>query len=266
MLGLSPTGLHQLLWSYRVRATSYGPSILHNLGSSDPDGIRQQFQRNAHLLPPRKNGNTLYHEILSFGAEDRERVTPAMLEDLTRRYLELRAPYALGYARAHFDTDCPHVHVVLSANNVGSAKRLRLSRRRFSGIKRDIERQQLKHYPELDHSQAQRLDRGRGNRRARRVDRADAIRSTVLHAVINAFSGEDCYRLIREHGLTLYKRGDTVGVEDGSSARRFRLKKLGLEKEFEQAFESWQRVAQLENDREGATTRSRERSPPELDR
>ncbi len=23
MLGLSPTGLHQLLWSYRVRATSY---------------------------------------------------------------------------------------------------------------------------------------------------------------------------------------------------------------------------------------------------
>ena len=88
---------------------------------------------------------------------DRERVTPAILEDLTRRYLELRAPYALGYARAHLDTDSPHVHIVLSANNVDSSKRLRLSSPRFAAIKRDIERQQLAVYPELRHSQAQHL-------------------------------------------------------------------------------------------------------------
>ncbi len=246
-----------------------GAVILHNLGSSDPDAIRQEFQRNAHLLPPRKNGNVLYHEILSFGAKDRERVTPAILEDLTRRYLELRAPYALGYARSHLDTDAPHVHVVLSANDVGSSKRLRLSRPRFAAIKRDIERQQLEDYPELRHSQAQHLGKKLKRGKSESGGRNQAIRGIVLDAVMNAFSGEDCYRLLREQGLTLYKRGPSVGVEDGASGRRVRLKTLALEEEFDHAFKSWQRVAEIEAHEKDAISREHRRSrpdPPELDR
>ncbi len=121
----------------------------------DPDQIRREFQANARLLPARKNGNILFHEVLSFSAADQEALSPSVLEALTRRYLEIRAPYALGYARAHFDSGNPHVHIVLSANNFASHRRLRLPKARFREIQMELERYQRQIFPQLQHSIAQ---------------------------------------------------------------------------------------------------------------
>ena len=116
-----------------------GSALLHNLLNRQDDlaAIRREFNSNAQLLPPRKNGNVLYHEILSFGGGDKPALTRTVQEDLTRRYLDLRAPYALAYAKAHYNTDCPHVHLLISANNIGAKQRLRLSKQRFRQIQRE---------------------------------------------------------------------------------------------------------------------------------
>jgi len=240
-----------------------GPALLHNLQSrqDDPAAIRCEFNTNAHLLPPRKNGNVLYHEILSFGDGDEAALTPAILEDLTRRYLDLRAPYALAYAKAHFDTDCPHVHVLISANNVGASERLRLSKQRFGQIKTELEQFQRERYPFLANSLAQGRSRRPGDRRRVRETRSEqerhrrlqgkndhapsrkeALREILATELVVAESGPDFYQRLMGHGLRLYRRGKTVGVEDLEGCRRYRLRTLGLAESFERSVTAWRRL------------------------
>ena len=252
----------QLLDYFSTPAPSRtGQALLHNLQvqQDDPDAICVEFNSNAHLLPPRKNGNVLYHEILSFGERDSEALTPAVLEDLTRRYLDLRAPYALAYAKAHFDTDCPHVHLVISANNVGTSQRLRLSKQRFRQVQRELEQYQKQRYPFLTNSLAQgrrsrrsRQRRGRvretrsEQERRRRGDvsksRKETLREVIAGELAVTHSGPDCYRRLLEHGLRLYRRGKTIGVEDLEGCRRYRLKTLGLAETFERSHDAWRRL------------------------
>jgi hypothetical protein len=232
-----------------------GPALLHNLQSRQDDSaaIRAEFNTNAHLLPPRKNGNALYHEILSFGAGDGAALTPAILEDLTRRYLDLRAPYSLGYAKAHFDTDCPHVHLLISANNVGSHQRLRLPKQRFRELQRELERYQKERYPFLSASLAQERQPRRGvqetrseQERRRRGDRTPSRKETVRELITGemavARSGPDFYRRLLSQGLRLYRRGMAIGVEDLEDCRRYRLKTLGLAESFDRSMTAWRRL------------------------
>ncbi len=235
-----------------------GAALLHNfqIHQDDPAAIRHELNTNAHLLAPRKNGNVLYHEILSFGAGDSSALTPAVLEDLTRRYFDLRAPYALAYAKAHYDTDCPHVHLLISANNVGASKRLRLSKQRFRQIQRELEQYQKKRYPFLRNSLAQaqrarrpgrRLKESRSEQERRRrgdqtPSRKEEIRELIAGEMAVAQSGPDCYRRLMERGIRLYRRGKTIGVEDLEGCRRYRLKTLGLADTFERSRAGWRRL------------------------
>lgn len=232
-----------------------GPALLHNLQTrqDDPPAIRAEFNTNAHLLPPRRNGNVLYHEILSFGAGDGAALTPAILEDLTRRYLDLRAPYALGDAKAHFDSDCPHVQLLISANNVGSHQRLRLPKQRFREFQRELERYQKERYPFLSGSLAQerRPQRGVQETRSeqerrrwgdRKPSRKETVRELITGELAVAGSGPDFYRRLLSHGLRLYRRGMTIGVEDLEDCRRYRLKTLGLAESFDRTMTAWRRL------------------------
>ncbi len=243
------------LLDYFSAPEKVGAALLHNLHTQqdDPAAIRGEFNTNAHLLPPRKNGNVLYHEILSFGEGEGTALTPAVLADLTRRYLDLRAPYALAYAKAHYDTDCPHVHLLISANSVGSSRRLRLSKQRFREIQREVEAYQKERYPFLVNSLAQEGRSRRGVRatrpeqeRRRRGDRSrsrkEAVREVISGELAVSRSGPDAYRRLLECGFRLYRRGKTVGVEDLEDCRRYRLKTLGLAETFERSLAGWRRL------------------------
>ncbi|MCB1055061.1 MAG: relaxase/mobilization nuclease domain-containing protein [Acidobacteria bacterium] len=260
------------LLSYIDRPQETTAPLLHNFGGhSSSEQIRREFLHNAHLLPPRKNGNVLYHEVLSFAPQDREQLNPGALLDLTRRYLELRAPYALAYGRAHLDTANPHVHLVISANNVGSAKRLRLSKQSFRRVQQALERYQRERYPELGHSLAQeprarkkeRETRAEQERRRRGEStpcRKDVVRGVVLQELAASWSGPELYQRLLRHGLRLYRRGQTVGVADAQSGRRFRLKTLEVAKAFDDARRSWQL-----NPQQVTPSPDRSRGPPGQD-
>lgn len=146
-----------------------GEPWLQNFRTTTPDfdHLHGELLANARLLAKRKNGNILYHEVMSFSRFDRSQITTAMLEDLTRHHLSLRAPYALAYARAHLDTDHPHVHILLSANNVGSSRRLRLTKAQFRQIHAALEAYQRERYPELESSLVFGLSKGRRRKPSR---------------------------------------------------------------------------------------------------
>lgn len=251
------------LLRYINASAETGRALLHNLRSA-PDhlaAIEAELLDNSRLLSPRKNGNYLYHEILSFGVGDRQLVTAAMLEDVARAYLELRAPYALAYARAHWETSNPHIHLLISANNVGGSKRLRLSRQEFQRIKQQLESHQREQYPQLEHSvvfnrpqERNRPARHQGRKESERerrirksgsrlLSRKEELQSILQTEMAAAMSGEDFYRRLQAQGIRLYRRGRNVAVEDIARGRKYRLQTLGLEETFDQAMAQWKRMS-----------------------
>ena len=57
-----------------------------------------------------------------------------------QEYLRQRAPEQLAYGVIHLDTDHIHLHLMVSANRVRSADRVRLSKADFADIQRETER------------------------------------------------------------------------------------------------------------------------------
>ncbi len=256
------------LLAYITIPERVGAAIAHNLTSDTDDipSVHREFLDNYRYLPARKNGNVLYHEILSFSDLDQKDVTPSIVEELTLKYLDLRAPFALAYAQAHFETDCPHVHIMISANKAGSHRRLSLSRAKFARVKRDLEQYQQDRFPFLEHSVV--LDRSRKQRnqgrrirqrrneseRDRRLtkqqckdpSRKQQIRDLVAEQLVVARSANGFALRLKVLGLQLYRRGKKFGVQDFTacsdtsiSGRRYRLKTLGLEDHFHKAIRQW---------------------------
>lgn len=242
-----------------------GPTVAHNLVSANDDlpSVHQEFRENAGLLPPRKNGNYLYHEVLSFAEQDREQVTPAIAADLATQYLKLRAPAALAYGRGHFETTCPHLHLMISANNAGSTRRLRLSRREFAKVKRELEAYQREHYPFLEHSvvfnrpSQQKLGRKEAEQKrrerkaiAKSPSRKNEVRRLVAAAITSSGSGTEVYRQLQRNRLELYQRGQNIGVQEAGNGRKYRLQTLGLAEMFGQALRQWKEQEGLSQERQ----------------
>jgi hypothetical protein len=250
----------QQLLEYVNQPKEKGRVLLQNFRTKkdDPPAIHREFLGNARRLSRRKNGNLLYHEILSFSDLDKARVTPAIIEDLTRFYLARRAPYALAYGKAHFNTDCPHIHLVISANNFGSASRNRLTKAQFRAVIRELEDYQRERYPALSHSlvlapnpSKPRSRRAEHERRSRLRQQGknlpsqkETMRALVLRELAASPSGEILLRNLGKEGIRLTCRGRTVTVEDTSrpKGRRYRLATLGLEGIFWKAVRQWEQA------------------------
>lgn len=233
-------------------------AILHNLRSAFDSlpQIEAEFLENArHIRNQPKNGVVLYHEIIAIAEADREKVTEEMLIDLTREYLQRRAPNALAYAKAQFNTDSPHVHVLISGNQIESKRKLRLERKEFDQIKRELERYQIEKYPQLSHSIVYdkrqhkahdwpRLTNPEAERARRLKDQANKTPTQKedaherLKACLTvAQSEEHLIELLKSAQLVPYVRGKTPGVTDMATGRKYRLNTLGLDREGQETIE-----------------------------
>lgn len=126
--------------------------ICHNLRSIDKNEIINEFKQNAQLKKARKNGTTLYHDILSFSPKDRRHLTLDKLYDLSLKYIELRGIAGICFAKPHVHQDHLHVHFCFSGNRYQSEKSLRMTMKQFYQVREELERYQMKEYPELSHS------------------------------------------------------------------------------------------------------------------
>lgn len=238
----------------RLPASQLGKTaVLFNLPTTDDlarieRAFVENFRKPSHRVT-HPNGVTMYHEILSIAADDREQVTEEMLNDLARQYLSTRAPDCLAYARAQFDTKNPHIHIMISAHRLDGSK-VRLSKFQFGNAKRQLERYQQEQYPELEHSvvQSHRHGRTRTARIATTIKEGEQIRrertqgkttptrkaqirEQVRDIFIRSRTDAELIESFSSTGFVPYVRGQTPGVVEMASGRKYRLKTLGLEAE-----------------------------------
>lgn len=207
--------------------------------------ILDEFQRNATRLKERKNGNVLYHEILSFskGYSLPEHELVRSVTDIGQEYLRQRATDQLAFGAVHRDTDHIHLHLMISANEVGKSERVRLSKKDFADIQKSVETYTLQHYPEL--AQTRVYDKTRSSERLKTVTHEQAMKARTgaqsqkevlkaqLHQLFErARSQEDLKSLLRDARMTTYTRGKNLGVvvrdADGQE-RKHRFSTLGLD-------------------------------------
>ena len=221
------------------------PPILHNISSiaTDIESIVSEFEDNVALCPDRKKWNYLFHEVLSFSEKDTPSLNSTIIADLVYHYLELRAPNALGYARFHLDCSNPHVHIMLSANEIGSSKKLRLSKQEFDAVKRRMEEYQRERYPLLEHSlvfkgfgrQNEKKQWRKESEMMRRLEQSgekltkkERVALVIHEQLQKSRSLEALEKNLAAEWFELYQRGKQYGVMDTESKKKYRLKTLGL--------------------------------------
>ena len=204
--------------------------IRHNLLARDPAQVREEFETNASLLQSRKNGVSLYHEILSItraqGLSDEQQ--KQRLYQIAQDYIAARCPENLVYGGLHQDkVHSFHFHLMISSNRAGDSKRLRLSRREFRAIQVELEAKVLREQPELEQQLAI------GKRSDRHKKGAEKQQATVLARARHALEGEagkgDLHAALLGQELELYARGKQWGVIDLRDGSRHRLKTLDPE-------------------------------------
>lgn len=167
-----------------------------------------------------------------------------ILTQIWEEYLEQRAGQLLAYGVIHTDTDHPHLHLCISANNLWESKRAYLTKKQFSGVQKCLEQFAIKHFPELKQSQIYSLEQGRENsiktvqreqemkRRTRQPSKKEELKNT-LHAVFDQAPDQAGLQMIlKNRWLSLYQRGKTFWVVD-QKGKKHRLKTLWLSRHFE---------------------------------
>ncbi|CAM6002396.1 unnamed protein product [Sphagnum balticum] len=236
--------------------------IRHNVFGTPAEVEHQLRDNNGRRLHARSNSNHFIHTIISLSEKDKEHVTPEMLEELSRKYIELLNPNGLYYGTFHLQEN-PHAHLISSGSDL-EGRALRVSKEEYKHIKIELESFQEREYGILknsivDHAQEARTKSDKewqiGN--AGRVSRKDEIKQIISSSFELATSREEFFNLLREDLKTYDRGGETVGIED---INNFRFKTLGVDLAELDTRES--RLKELENigtDREQGREESEEK-------
>ena len=274
--GTNPTSAFGSLIAYMNRADQderIKEVLWHNLYGDErtlADDIRRTFEFNAAHLKERKNGNVLYHEMLSFSNGHRldDATLDRMIADIGQAYLNERAPNQLAYGVIHKDTEHIHLHLMISANNVDKSDRVRLSKAEFAEIQKRVEAYVLDRYPELEQTQIYAKTRNQEKLKTQAHEQAMKSRTgqtsrkeqvkTQLHQLFErAQSYNELVKLIQAANIQIYQRGQSVGVvvrdRDGTE-RRHRLASLGV-------LEHYERTNARLSGQEQGTAQSRSQDP-----
>lgn len=223
-------------------------SFFHNLSSYDSKGVVDEFVENAKLKKQRKNSVLAHHYILSFHELDSDKVTPEIMQDLVKKFLELRNEKGIAFARVHDSQKHPHIHILISANQFGSSKSTRMSRNDFLEVHRKLEEYQLEKYPEISHSLVKIRARKKNpriisdkekplteteNKMKKRLGKTPTKKET-LKVQLQSFmsrsnSTKEFYDLLEKHGFNIYTQRDKIRgfLKDG---KKFRFSTLGISK------------------------------------
>lgn len=252
------------LLNYFLKEDDTEIDLRHNLPyDSQRSEILDTFLDNARYLNKRKNGNTAYHEILSFPVmnHDRENLKVA-LRDIGRIYLKERAPDNIAVGVIHYDRDHVHLHLLLSSNKIMDRSRVHFAKKAdFLAVQAQVVSKAQALYPELNldnlytpdrvHSKARetvRLTQGQQHEKihnkapVKKINRKEEL-SNLLHELLNQHHDKTTLETaLQEHGLAIYQRGSTVGILDQENGKKHRLATLGVQP----SYQLWQQKIQEE--------------------
>ena len=226
----------------------------HNLYSSpyQKEDLIKEFLENAHYLKRARGKNYLYHEIISLNKNNLSlKKQQKILTDLVSKYLSLRASEHLAFTALHKDKEHLHIHLMISSNEMMGQKRVRLSKKDFSNIQKELEQYVNTTYPELGttthYQKGKSLTKSKNAEQQREQRTVKPSNKERVQALLKElFELSDSKNSFKNHmatvGIEFYTRGKTVGVI--FEGKKYRLKTLGLLEEYEKV------VARLEQEKE----------------
>jgi len=207
----------------------------NNLRSDTISGFIREFVENeAFRKYSRSDQIHLFHEIVSFGAdEDREAITPAMLNDLAHEYMRLRGNTGMMLGAVHYDKAHIHIHFCVSALHYRTGKSFGLNKNQLQELKQSFQTYHKQRYPELTKSLPNHGNRaGYINHAQWHRQQREQIIQTVKACLAQAKTQQEFLALLRDNELHHYERnGNPTGIE--YEGTKFRFSRLLPEKQFE---------------------------------
>ena len=239
------TASFRQLYRYINQDQTIPYSILWNLNTHNPyeqEKIVKQFYNNADLLTKGKRRNYLYHDIISMTLAPGVPLDHQMqaLRDLALKYIQGRGQNLLAYGRMHLKGKNLHIHLMLSANELGKKTRQYLSRNEFGELKKQCERYIHQQYPELkqpvifckERTEKPNKSRQREYEYTRRTGKKTQKQQIkeILADLLEQDRSSPLKQHLKAHNFEIYQRGKHMGVVfDGT---KYRLGTLGLREAF----------------------------------
>ena len=238
------------LYDYLTRDTSsFSFSRNTYTNSKNRKAFVNEFYDNARYLRDARGKVFMYHEVLSLEENnltiDRQK---EILQDLAEKYLYQRAEHHLAFGVIHEDKNNMHVHLMISANEIESERRVRLSKKEYSQIQQRLENYKNQKYKELSQSSLYKdkkdLSKDKQNEQELKNRAKKSIKDKIKEELEKIFdksiSKMNLEKYLKASGYEVYTRGKTQGVT--FNGKNYRFKTLGLDVEYKQLLNSFDNI------------------------
>lgn len=230
------------LYSYLTRDKSsftFSRNTYNN--SQKKKEIIKEFYTNAQHLKKARGTVYMYHEVLSL---EKNNLSPEkqkeILQGLAEKYLSQRANNHLAFWVIHEEKNNIHVHLMISANEIEWERRIRLSKKEFSQIQKELENYKNQKYKELNQSSLYQNKKDLWNDKQKEQELKNrgvkSIRDTIKEELEKTFNNATSNTYLKNHlqslGYEIYTRGKTQGIK--FQGKSYRLKTLGLNTKYKQ--------------------------------
>lgn len=213
--------------------------VTHNIrGKTKADWVQEYKTNETYRQFKRADDKNIrvYHEVLSFSTLDNEKITPEILNDITRFYIQSRAQDSLVISATHANTDALHIHFAVSGCRLVVGRASRISKTGLLELKLSVEKYVKDNYPQLVNS---RCEHGthkpypthkeyQAMLRQERTLHKEVVMETVAECYAKAQSREHFFSLLRENNFQCYDRnGQPQGVM--YNEMKFRFSRLGID-------------------------------------
>jgi hypothetical protein len=201
---------------------------------------------------------SLYHELISLERNNlsKEKQKEILL-DLANKYLETRANNHLSFGVIHEDKEHIHLHLMISSNEIEGIKRMRLSKKEFSNIQKNLELYKNQKYIELSKTNFYKQEKDlskekqqeqeiKHKRKAQTIK--DKIKEDLEHTFKNSTTNTYLHNHLKNLGYSFYTRGQNIGVIYEN--KKYRLKTLGLDREYQTLLNKFEKIKNREIRRE----------------
>lgn len=212
----------------------------HNFRGANAKEWIQEFKTNESFRRhPRADQVFLRHSIISLSPdEDPQHATREVMEDLARKYIQLRGEEGMYIVGIHEEKSHLHAHIAESGLKLYTGIAHRMTKDDMHRIKVELQEYQKDKYPELSFSIA---DHGKGaeylrdaewhlKKRNERALTKETIRENVALAYAQSKTQKEFLEYLRDEcGLHHYERnGRMQGLVDGEGTK-FRFSNLGVD-------------------------------------
>lgn len=229
------------LYSYLTRDDEF-ELYSHNLYSNpyDKEEVIKEFIKNASFIRNSRGKNYLYHEILSIKENENLSLNKQkeILRDIANEYINQRAKENLILQAIHTDKQHTHIHLMISANEINSNKRQRLSKQEFATIQKNIEEYQNSKYPYLQsHHYKDKKNQSKEKRneqelkyKQQKLSQKDKLREILKQQFEKSTSKIQLHNSLKNLDIEFYIRGKNIGVI--FEGKQYRLNTLNLQDEY----------------------------------